>query len=86
MFEQHITKNIFNLIVHFLDALSGVTMIWRAKLMSVSINGENTMTRFHHGVVIRLEQATEFLVLCIWCVPHQIDIIIKNATALLQDG
>jgi hypothetical protein len=45
-------------------------MIWRAKLMSVSIDGKNTMTECHHGVVIRLEQATEFSVLCIWCVPH----------------
>jgi hypothetical protein len=75
-----------NLIAHFLDALSGVTTIWRAKLMFVSTDGKNRMTGCHHGVVTRLEQVVEFLVLRIWCVPHQIDIVIKNAATLLQDG
>ncbi|CAK9863763.1 unnamed protein product [Sphagnum jensenii] len=86
MFERHTTENIFNLIVRFLDALNGATMIWRAKLMSVPTDGENRMIGCHRGVVTHLEQATEFPVLRIWCVPHQIDIVIKNAAALLQDG
>jgi hypothetical protein len=86
MFERHTAENIFNLIVRFLDALNGATMIWRAKLMSVSTDGKNRMTRCHRGVVIRLEQAAEFLVLRIWCVPHQIDIVIKNVATLPQDG
>jgi hypothetical protein len=86
MFERHTTENIFNLIVCFLDALNGATMIWHAKLMSVSIDGENRMTGCHRGVVTRLEQAVEFPVLRIWCVSHHIDIVIKNAAALPQDG
>jgi hypothetical protein len=44
------------------------------------------MTGCHRGIVTRLEQATEFLVLCIWCVWHQINIVIKIADALPQDG
>jgi hypothetical protein len=44
------------------------------------------MTGCHHGVVTRLKQAAEFPVLRIWCVPHQIDIVMKNAIALPQDG
>jgi len=86
MFERHIVENIFNLIAYFMDALSGVMTIWRAKLVSVSTDGKNTMIRCHRGVVIRLEQVAKFSVLCIWCVPHQIGIVIKNATTLLQDG
>jgi hypothetical protein len=86
MFKQHIAKNIFHLIVRFLDVLSGVTMIWRVKLVSMLIDNENTMTGFHRGVMTRLKQATEFPVLRIWCVPHQINIVIKNAVALPQDG
>jgi len=54
--------------------------------MSVSTDGENRMTGCHRGVVTRLEQAAEFPVLRIWCVPHQIDIVMKNAAALPQDG
>jgi hypothetical protein len=86
MFERHTAENIFNLIVRFLDALNGTTMIWYAKLMSVSTNGENRMTGCHRGVVTRLEQVAEFPVLRIWCVPHQIDIVIKNAATLPQNG
>jgi len=86
MFERHTAENIFNLIVRFLDALNGTTTIWRAKLMFVSTDGENRMTGCHHGVVTRLKQVAEFLMLRIWCVPHQIDIVIKNAAALPQDG
>ncbi|CAM6031650.1 unnamed protein product [Sphagnum compactum] len=86
MFERHTAENIFNLIVRFLDALNGTITIWRAKLMSVSTDGENRMTGCHRGVVTRLEQVAEFPVLRIWCVPHQIDIVIKNAAALPQDG
>ncbi|CAK9198834.1 unnamed protein product [Sphagnum troendelagicum] len=63
MFKRHTVENIFNMIARFLDALSGATMIWHAKLMFVSTNGENRMIRCHRGVVTRLEQATEFPVL-----------------------
>ncbi len=86
MFKRHIVENIFNLIAHFLDALNNARMIWHAKLVSVSTNGENTMTRCHHGILTRLEQAAKFLVLHIWCVPHQIDIVIRNVVAFPQDA
>jgi hypothetical protein len=86
MFEQHIAKNIFNLIAHFLDALRSATTIWHAKFMSMSTEGENKMIGCHHGVVTRLEQAVKFPMLRIWCVPHHIDIVIKNVVALPQDG
>jgi len=65
MFKWHIVENIFNLIAYFLDALSGVTTIWHAKLVSVSTDGENTMTGCHCGVLIHLKQAVEFSMLCI---------------------
>ncbi len=70
MFERHIVENIFNLIARFLDALSDVMTIWCSKLVFVSTDGENTMTESHYGILIRLEQAVKFLVLCIWCMPH----------------
>ncbi len=86
MFKWHIGENIFNLIVRFLDVLSDVMMIWHAKFMSVLTNGKNTMIGCHLGIMIRLKQATELPVMRIWCVLHQIDIVIKNATTLLQYG
>jgi hypothetical protein len=44
------------------------------------------MTGCHRGVMTCLEQATKFLLLCIWYVPHKIDIVTKNTGTLLQDG
>jgi hypothetical protein len=38
------------------------------------------MTGRHVGVVTLLENECSNLVLCIWCVPHQLDIVVKNAT------
>jgi hypothetical protein len=41
MFERHTTFNIFNMISKFMDALYSK---WRAKLIGMSTDGENTMT------------------------------------------
>ncbi len=52
---------------------------WRSKLISISSDGENTMIGQHGGVVTLLEKECNNPVLRIWCVPHQLDIVIKNA-------
>jgi hypothetical protein len=69
-----------------LETLSGATTISYAKLVFLSIDGKNIMVGCHHGVVIRLNQAAKFPVLRIWCMPHEIDIVIKNIVTLPQDG
>jgi hypothetical protein len=51
MFEHHSVVNIFNLIAKFMDALY---IKWRAKLICVSTDGDNTMTSHHAGIVTRL--------------------------------
>jgi hypothetical protein len=51
MFERHSAINIFNLIAKFMDALY---MKWRAKLIDMSTNGENTMMGRHASIVTRL--------------------------------
>jgi hypothetical protein len=84
MFERHTAENTFKLIEKFLDALA--ITAWRAKLLSVATDGENTMTGRHNGVVTRLSRASEHPVLRIWCAPHQLDIVIKGAAALPESG
>jgi len=49
MFERHITENMFNMVVKFLDALYDR---WCDKLIKVSSNGENTTTGRHSGFVM----------------------------------
>ncbi|CAI5717146.1 unnamed protein product [Hyaloperonospora brassicae] len=75
MFDRHTAENMFNTIAKLMDALFPN---WRAKLIGVSRDGENTMTGRHRGLVMRLVSAVEYNVLRVWCAPHQIDIIAKQ--------
>jgi len=61
MFECHSVINIFNMIAKFMHALY---IKWRAKLISVSTNGENTMMSRHAGVVTRLVDCVDNDLVC----------------------
>ena len=76
-FDRHTAANIFDHIVRLLEVL---LPNWRDKLLSVSSDGENTMTGRHAGVVTLLENAASNKILRIWCVPHQVDLVIKAIT------
>jgi hypothetical protein len=67
MFDRHTIGNIFNMLVKFLDALYGK---WRAKLIDMSSNDENTMIGRHTGFVTRMIACAENPVLRIWCALH----------------
>ncbi|CAK9275998.1 unnamed protein product [Sphagnum jensenii] len=83
MFDRHSVVNIFNLIVKFMDALYNK---WRAKLIGVSTDGENTMMGRHAGVVTRLVDCANHDVMRIWCAPHQIDIMVKATAEGINNG
>jgi hypothetical protein len=76
MFDRHTADNIFNMLVKFLDTLYGK---WRGKLIGMSSDGKNMMTGRHTSLVTRMIACTENPVLCIWCVLHQIDMVVKSA-------
>jgi hypothetical protein len=76
-FERHTAQNYVKLIKILLNI---VFPSWHQKVISISSNGENTMTNRHVGVVTLLENECSNHVLHIWCVPHQLDIVVKNAT------
>jgi len=75
MFDRHTAGNIFNMMVKFLDALYDK---WRAKLIGMSSDSENTMTGRHTNLVTRMIACAENLVLRIWCALHQIDLVVKS--------
>jgi hypothetical protein len=83
MFDRHTADNIFNMLVKFLDTLYGK---WRAKLIGMSFDSENTMTSRHTGLVTRMIACADNLVLCIWCALHQIDLVVKSAAEELVGG
>jgi hypothetical protein len=77
-------------------AVNNVTMIktvmnvlcpnWNDKLISIASDRENTMTGRTGGVVTLLERQCTNPVLRVWCVPHQLDLVVKRATVGLDDG
>ena len=74
-FERHTSQNYVKLITTLLDTLCPP---WRTKLISISSDGENTMTGRLGGVVTLLERQCSNPVLRIWCVAHQLDIVVKD--------
>ncbi|BBN02960.1 hypothetical protein Mp_2g19640 [Marchantia polymorpha subsp. ruderalis] len=82
-YDRHTALNIFNLNVKVLDVLYSQ---WREKLLSVSNDGENTMTCRHGGLVTLLGKEAENHILRIWCPAHQIDLVIKGCTKRMDGG
>jgi hypothetical protein len=83
LFDRHTAEILYNLLCKFLDALYPD---WRIKLLNVSLDGKNTMTGRHVGLVIRITRCAEFNVLRVWCAPHQIDIIVKLSAEGINGG
>lgn len=81
-FERHTTANYVKLIMFLLDKLSP---IWRDKVILISFDGKNTMTGRHRAVVTLLEHHCSDPFLHIWCVPQQLDIVVKTATHAVLD-
>ncbi len=81
-FERHLAVNYVKLIKTMFDTLCPD---WRSKLISINSDGEKTMTGRHGGIVTLLVKECNNPVLRIWCVPHQLDIVVKNATQDVLD-
>ena len=71
------------MLVKFLDALYPD---WRVKMLNTSSDGENRMTGPHSDLVPRIARCSKFNVLRVWCVQHQIDIIVKSAAESINGG
>ncbi len=82
-YGRHTAVNILALIVKILDVLF---LMWRNKLISVSNNGKNTMISRHGGLVTLLEKEATNNIMCMWCAPHQMDIVIKKVMKAMMDG
>jgi len=66
--------------------LDHLCALWRVKLVSVSTDGENTMMGWLGGFVTLMVKEAIHEVLCVWCPPHQIDLVIKDATCKINDS
>lgn len=82
-FERHTAQNYVKLI----DVLlSTVCPTWQDKFISISLDGKNTMTGCHARIVTLLERQCSNSVLRVWCIHHQLDIVVKKATQVVFEG
>jgi hypothetical protein len=82
-FERHTAINYVTMINTVLDILCPK---WKDKLISIASDGENTMTGRIGGVVTLLANQCTNPVLRVWCVPHQLDLVVKMATNGVNHG
>ena len=83
VFERHTIVNHVKLMSAIIDAMYSS---WRDKLISISSDGENTMIGRTGGVVKLLKDQCTNPILRIWCVPHQLDLIVKKTTRFVDNG
>jgi hypothetical protein len=76
-FQRHTAVNYVTMIKTVMNVLCPT---WNDKLISIASDGENTMTGRTGGVVTLLERQCTNPVLRVWCVPHQLDLVVKTAT------
>ena len=82
-YDCHTSLNIATMIQCILDAL---LPNWQSKIIDFSTDGENTMTGWHSGVVTQINKEAIFNLMQIWCIPHQVDLLIKEASHSMHEG
>ncbi|CAM6030917.1 unnamed protein product [Sphagnum balticum] len=81
-YDRHSAVNICKMICKLLDQLCSS---WQHKLLSVSTDGENTMTGWKGGFVTLMDKESANEVLRVWCPAHQMDLVIQDATIMIND-
>jgi hypothetical protein len=56
------------------------------KLINVGTDGESTMVGRLNGLVTRMAREAKHHVLRIWCLSHQMDVVVKDDVEMLYDG
>jgi hypothetical protein len=82
-YDRHTAKNMCLMVCKLLDNLC---VSWRSKLSSASTYGENTMTGWIGGFVTLMAKEAVYEVLRVWCPPHQMSLVIQEATVQISDG
>lgn len=74
--ESHSGESLFNHVVKVLDALCPD---WRLRLIGSSTDGAGNMTGCSVGFTTRLAGEVEGMFYRVWCLAHQLDLVIKIA-------
>lgn len=81
--DRKTAENLFGMAKKALDA---IITEWRKKLIGISTDGENAMTGRLGGLVTLFQRAVDGNDLFrIWCVLHQLDLVVQKAYKKLHD-
>ncbi len=82
-FDRHTAANQEAMLVKLL----GVLFVgWTRKLIGVTTDGEKTNMGHVNDVQVRMVRCAVFKVVQIWCVPHQLDLVVHGAIDEVDDG
>jgi hypothetical protein len=81
-YNRHSAVNICKMIYKLFNQLCSS---WRHKLLSINMDGENTMTGWKGGFVTLMDKESANEVLCVWCPAHQMDLVIQDTTVMIND-
>jgi hypothetical protein len=81
-FQRHTAVNYVRVIKTVMNVLCPT---WNDKLIAIASDGENIMTCLTGGVATLLERQCTNHVLRVWCVPHELDLVVKTATVGVDD-
>jgi hypothetical protein len=59
---------------------------WTRKLIGVRTDDEKTNMGHDNDVQVRMVRCAEFKVVQIWCVPHQLDLVVHMAVDEVDNG
>jgi hypothetical protein len=82
-FHRHTAVNYVTMVKTVMNVLCPT---WNGKLISIASDGERTITGRTGGVVTLLERQCTNPVVRVWCMPHQLDLVVKTATVGVDDG
>jgi len=82
-FDHHTAANQEAMLVQLFD---GLFPGWTRKLIGVTTDGEKTNMGHRNGVQIRMVWRAEFKVVQIWCVPHQLDMVVHVVVDEVDGG
>lgn len=82
-FGRHTANNQVEMLRTLLGAISAS---WANKLIGVTTDGERTNMGHISGVQTQMVNLATHDVLQIWCVPHQLDLIVKGTTEAVDHG
>jgi hypothetical protein len=82
-FDCHTTANQEAMLVKLLGALFAG---WTRKLIGVTTDGEKTNMGHINSVQVRIVRCSKFKIVQIWCVPHQLDLVLHVAIDEVDGG